>query len=71
MQLATQNQNMTMLKIKHSSRNIAACGGLNFIHDSIRRSGIKAFIDQQLGHRGMGAKYSRSDIVYCLCSAIV
>jgi len=57
-----------MFKIKHSSRNITACGGLNFIHGAIRRSEIKTFIDQQLGHRGMGAKYSRSDIVLSLFS---
>jgi len=55
-----------MFKIKRSSRNSTARGRLNFIRDAIRRSGIKAFIDQALGRRGMGAKYSRSDIVLSL-----
>lgn len=55
-----------MYKVKLSSKKITPYGGLNFIHDALRRSGIKKLLDKQLGYRNPNAKYSYSDAVVSL-----
>lgn len=55
-----------MDKVIQSDKNITAFGGLNFIYEAIRRSGIDRFIDSSIGSRNILAKYSYSDIVLSL-----
>ena len=55
-----------MDKVKQSTKNVTAYGGLNFIYDAISRSGISVWLDQQIGCRSALAQYSYSDIVLSL-----
>lgn len=55
-----------MYKVKQSDKSITPFGGLNFIYDAIKRSGLDTFIDKALGSRSALAQYSYSDIVLSL-----
>ena len=55
-----------MDKVTHSDKNITPYGGLNLIFKAIKDKGLDSYIDQRLGFRGVGAKYSYSDVVLSL-----
>ena len=51
------------MKITKTLENVQAFGGLNFISNEFNKLGIDKLIDNQLGSRGIFAKYSYSDII--------
>jgi hypothetical protein len=55
-----------MDKVKQSTKNVTAFGGLNFIYDAIRRSGIDTWLNAQMGSRSIFAHYSYADAVLSL-----
>lgn len=74
----TQKVNIAVSKLRYmnkviqSDKNITPYGGLNFIYESLSRSGLSTFLDKELGFRSALAQYSRSDVVLsllgnCLC----
>ncbi len=50
------------MKVEKSNENINSFGGINFVIDEIRRSGVLELIDNQLGKRPKQSKYSYSDL---------
>lgn len=54
------------MKIEKSKNNINPFGGINFVLEEIRKSGIVEIIDEILGKRAPQAIYSHSDIVLSL-----
>ena len=54
------------MQIKKKSSNINPFGGINFINNTILKSGIKGKIDEFLGARGPQANYSYSDVLLSL-----
>ena len=55
-----------MDKVIHSDTNITTLGGLNFIFKAIKDKELDKFLDEEIGYRGVFAKYSHSDIVLSL-----
>jgi len=55
-----------MIKVQKSNQEVNPFGGLNFIAENIKTSGISEIIDNQLGSRGSRAIYSYSDIFTAL-----
>lgn len=51
------------MKVKYSTDNICAFGGLNFTDKLLKNQGIFDLIDNYLGDRGMLAQYSYSDLI--------
>jgi len=56
------------MKVEKSNQIINPFGGINFVIDEIKRSGIIQLIDNQLGKRPAQATYSYSDILLNLWS---
>jgi len=56
------------VKIEKSNEIINPFGGINFVIDEIKRSGIIELIDNQLGKRVSQAQYSYSDVLLNLWS---
>ncbi len=55
-----------MIKVQKSIQEVNPFGGLNFISNSLKNSNLSDIIDNQLGNRERGAKYSYSDIFTAL-----
>ena len=56
------------MKVKYSTDNICAFGGLNFTDKLLKDQGIFAAIDNSLNDRGLLAHYSYSDLIRSLFS---
>lgn len=56
------------MKVEKNSQIINPFGGINFVIESIKQSGITDIIDNQLGIRPKQAAYSFSDLILCLWS---
>jgi len=54
------------MKIEIAKPTINPFGGLNFVVEEIRKSGIKELIDNELGERACQSKYNYSDIFLAL-----
>ena len=59
------------MKVTYSSKKINSFGGLNFTDSFLKSQGIYSFIDEQLGSRGLFAKYKYSDLVRSLLSIVL
>ena len=57
-----------MIKIEKSTQDINPFGGINFVIDKIKNSGVLELIDNQLGARSAQATYSYSDLILNLWS---
>ncbi len=57
-----------MTKIEKDTQNINPFGGINFVINEIKHSGVLELIDSQLGMRPAQAKYSYSDLILNLWS---
>lgn len=55
-----------MLQVTNSPQEITPFGGINFIYDAIKQSGLPDFLDKELGYRSVFAKYTHADIVLAL-----
>jgi len=56
------------MKVEKNNQKINPFGGINFVNDEIKRSGILELIDNQLGKRAPQAHYSYSDVLMNLWS---
>jgi len=56
------------MKIRKNNQIINPFGGINFVVDEIRKSGVLQLIDNQLGKRPNQAEYSHSDLILNLWS---
>ena len=56
------------MKVEKNNQIINPFGGINFVIDEIKRSGIMELIDNQLGKRAPQAEYSYSDVFLNLWS---
>ncbi|MFB2118457.1 hypothetical protein ACEVG1_04490, partial [Parapedobacter sp. 2B3] len=54
------------MQVTNSTQEITPFGGINFIYHAITQSGLPDFIDKELGHRSVFAKYTHADIVMAL-----
>ena len=54
------------MKIEIAKPTINPFGGLNFVVEEIKKSGIKDLIDNDLGERAVQSKYNYSDIFMAL-----
>jgi hypothetical protein len=51
------------MKVEKSNEIINPFGGINFVIDEIRKSGILELIDKELGPRPAQAEYSYSELI--------
>jgi hypothetical protein len=51
-------------KVVKLSQNITSFGGISYVNAEFVRSGLAQLIDNELYSRGLGAKYSRSEIFH-------
>ncbi len=56
------------MKVEKNNQKITPFGGINFVVNEIRRSGVLELIDNQLGKRANQAEYSYSDLILNLWS---
>ena len=54
------------MQVTNSEKNVTPFGGLNFVHRAIEQFGLPDFLDNELGHRSIFAKYTHADIVLSL-----
>jgi len=55
--------NFHTAKIQKVSKNITPHAGIAYVNSEFTRCGLSQLIDNELGSRGKGAKYSHSDII--------
>lgn len=54
------------MQVTNSEKNVTPFGGINFIYQAIEQLGLPGFLNNELGHRSIFAKYTHSDVVLSL-----
>ena len=52
-----------MVKVEKISQNITPFGGISFIHDLFKRSGLRKLIDNELGYRASTCGYTYGNLI--------
>ena len=52
-----------MVKVEKISQDITPFGGISFVHDLFKRSGLRKLIDNELGYRASTCGYTYGNLI--------